>query len=57
MLKFDPAAPAEQYNRNGYYEAHGQVTAAGQLGELATQASRHLAVRNVFVAANGSSTL
>ena len=30
-------------------------TALGLLGESATQASRHLAVRNVFVAANGSS--
>ncbi len=35
----------------------GGRTAQGRLGELATQASRHLAVRNVFVAANGSSTL
>jgi hypothetical protein len=30
MLTFDPAAPAEQYNRNGGYEAYGQVTAAGR---------------------------
>ena len=33
------------------------TTDMGRLGESATQASRHLAVRNVFVAANGSSTL